>query len=572
MAEDKIDRLAAILADISDALRSYREALAEAAAHPGNFEAAVKAASAFQARFQERAASLGGPIVDAMLSEERDHGIELLREFGDECGASVPHAAVAAQASAPPERPYEADEFDTYAALALESERAQAATPSAEELDAINRQRFAEMLEAQEGNASKTNAMAPEEAWKRAYSSKSSVEIVDSPRLRPAGDDAIAKLAARFKSGDHVTVADDDEASDYDRRRKVDAERVDKMLQDAGRIRELDSMAAAFEAFGRFGSLFSNVNLRIAADWPQDWNHAFTSLGACWARYLQDHPNIAADDIRKNRLKRKLACLASHAKTSQPEFVYGLAHHHEPPTGSSWLQEAQRHYNLLRSRISDWTPLKSRPSERSERPRWNEDDALRRLCEAVGAGESDGDEALALEIIAEVVAEGGDLNATRFLNAVEQIRDLVEERDDLSDVARALRNRDKEDAATAHNERFDLWPHQQLTAGKRAVIVGGARMAERLDAIKDAFEFAEVEWQGTRPGCHAKADSLRQRMINGNVDYVIALQPFVGHMWTNLIFKEKDGPAVAMLSEGYGIGQLRRAFERFVVKNEDAAE
>lgn len=569
MAEDKIDRLAAILADISDALRSYREALAEAAAHPGNFEAAVEAASAFQARYQERAASLGGPIVDVMLSEEREHGIELLREFSDECRAPLPSALAEAKPGAPL---YSNEEVETYAALALESERAQAATPSAEELDAINRQRFAEMLEAHEGSASKTNTMAPEEAWKRAYSPKPSVEIVDSPRLRPAGDDAIAKLAARFKSGDHVTVDDDDEASDYDRRRNADAGRVDKMLQDAGRIRELDSMAAAFEAFGRFEGLFSDVNLRIAADWPRDWNHAFTSIGACWARYLQDHPDIAADGNRRSRLDRMFARLSGHSKTSQPGIVHGLAHHHQPPTGSSWLQEAQRHYNLLRSRVSDWAPLKSSPSERSESPRWNEDDALRRLCEAVGAGESDGDETLALEIITEIVNEGGDLNATRFLNAVEQIRDLVEERDELSDVARALRNRDKEDAATAHNERFDFWPHQELTAGKRAVIVGGARMAERLDAIKEAFEFAEVEWQGTRPGCHAKADSLRQRMINGNVDYVIALQPFVGHMWTNLIFKEKDGPAVAMLSEGYGIGQLRRAFERFVVKNEDAAE
>ena len=108
------------------------------------------------------------------------------------------------------------------------------------------------------------------------------------------------------------------------------------------------------------------------------------------------------------------------------------------------------------------------------------------------------------------------------------------------------------------------WPGLQHTRGKRAVIVGGDGREERRPQIRDAFQFAELEWPDVPKGAPGKVASLVEQVRGKRYDIVICLQRFISHGVTDQLFG-LDVPGVrVVLAKGYGVQQVRAALDRYL--------
>jgi len=111
------------------------------------------------------------------------------------------------------------------------------------------------------------------------------------------------------------------------------------------------------------------------------------------------------------------------------------------------------------------------------------------------------------------------------------------------------------------------WPHRAMVAGKRAAILGGDKRPARLERLKAAFGFASIEWMENCLGGFNHLESMERRLVHGSVDLVILVRAFTSHTITDRVFALRLPPTVTLvLSDTYGVLQVRRAFERFLGK------
>lgn len=304
--------------------------------------------------------------------------------------------------------------------------------------------------------------------------------------------------------------------------------------------REVDVLVEAGGLLGAWSQLDAKANL------------ALTSWMCHRARAAQKEVRRRDLHACAERLDRLFQVLSGHSKRSRPGLIHGLAREHEPEPGESWLSHA---------RASEQRVVALFAQRDDSAPGPNIDDALRRLTDDVKRGMDDAAFARRAEAI---VAMGASQHHTRLVRLATIHADALP--DTLADLRRAAlaeREADLEDDTEPPSRLLSGWPWLPATLGKTAIVVGGDPRPERVKRIKEAFGFREVEWvdQGSASG--ARLDSLLQKMRNGTVDVVIMMRAFSSHTLTDRTFALKDAPCITVLSDSYGIQQIKLAIERY---------
>lgn len=103
-------------------------------------------------------------------------------------------------------------------------------------------------------------------------------------------------------------------------------------------------------------------------------------------------------------------------------------------------------------------------------------------------------------------------------------------------------------------------------AGKESTTpdLGGDGRPERIPQIQAAFALAEVHWDALPKHAPRALASSIDRIKAGRYDLVVCLQRFVSHDITDAVWGCDGACAMRVLAASYGIGQLQRAFERFL--------
>lgn len=108
------------------------------------------------------------------------------------------------------------------------------------------------------------------------------------------------------------------------------------------------------------------------------------------------------------------------------------------------------------------------------------------------------------------------------------------------------------------------WPWLDFTKGKRGIILGGDSREESRVRIERAFQFAQLDWEGTE-GKSMNAQRVRDRVLAKTVDLVILLR-FIGHDIDKLVLpacRSTKTPFI-FLSGGYGIKSIQQEVERTI--------
>ena len=130
-------------------------------------------------------------------------------------------------------------------------------------------------------------------------------------------------------------------------------------------------------------------------------------------------------------------------------------------------------------------------------------------------------------------------------------------------VAAELEARETEPAIPAVRIAED-WHGFAHTRGKRAVIVGGDGREERQPMLQQAFKFAELDWPDVPKNSPGRSGAVISQAKRGKYDFVICLQRFISHNITDALFDLEVPGTLVVLSEGYGVQQLRAGFDRYL--------
>lgn len=289
---------------------------------------------------------------------------------------------------------------------------------------------------------------------------------------------------------------------------------------------------------------------------PAHHNHLLTSFATKRLRAAQQ---VVAERLpgmqREHELvERAIRALSRHSKQTRPGFVHGLALHHGPEHGS-WIEDAGVEEERIRLELG----LVDAADTAHEAV--NIDDVLRRLTEAVHDGLSDDD---LVKRVRSALRDGVAPDHTRLVRLVAPYVELLGG-DEFSALRRAVDAELAEQEVEADTDVSSLpagWPGWAYTRGKRAVIVGGEPRAQRVEAIQQAFGFADVQWVPKTDKGARKVQALVERMKNGTIDLVICLRAFSSHKLYDAVFDVAEPQCERVLADTYGVTQIRLAIER----------
>ena len=256
--------------------------------------------------------------------------------------------------------------------------------------------------------------------------------------------------------------------------------------------------------------------------------------------------------------ERTRAVMRELIKQAEPGRIdrraWGLALKHESRS-VNWLEDARQ----IQQELDDELGISPEPDLP---PKFNIDDAFRRLREEVAALPADQLAARIHDLRANGVAE----TDRRWVKLLEpRLADLAGDRT-LAKVTRAVASALAEDDSDDDSVRaIDAnWHGFAHTAGKRAVIVGGDGRSERSVAMKTAFQFERLDWPDIPKNGPNKANALIAQVRKGKYQIVICLQPFISHKLTDQLFDIDVPGTKVVLAQGYGLVQVKLALERYL--------
>ncbi len=291
---------------------------------------------------------------------------------------------------------------------------------------------------------------------------------------------------------------------------------------------------------------FETATMKRVSDWLDAWS-VLQPLGTelnrplsvlVWRlRALQDRsPSNRVDQLIRGTHKVVGECNAG--------FVPGLRRS-DRPQGSSWDEDADA--MLGHSRNSAGTVLLT--PEEALQPLYSAD--LSR-CDAPTL------RALVIRALDQKVPH----DDKRLLKLLAGRRADLKGEGRLKRVRRALRAFEKAQMPMSRPSDWppEDWPLWHLTRGRTAVIVGGDPRPRSRDQIRQAFEFAHVEWAE-----HDKTylDRLQQRAESGSVDVFLFIR-FGKHIVDDKVLRPIRGDLSrwVRVDHGYGVSEIRRCMER----------
>lgn len=131
------------------------------------------------------------------------------------------------------------------------------------------------------------------------------------------------------------------------------------------------------------------------------------------------------------------------------------------------------------------------------------------------------------------------------------------------------RNLDRPDPEIARQEEIDAQREQHaalraVTRGRKVVMIGGDVREEKRRALRQVFEFDDLEWVPYESARPAQIKSLEQRVRNHGMDLILILKEFVGHHVSESLrpLCEEHGIPCLMVEHGYGTQQVAEALRR----------
>jgi hypothetical protein len=345
-------------------------------------------------------------------------------------------------------------------------------------------------------------------------------------------------------------------------------------LEAIGRPTQVTDAAAAAAMVARLVDATSDLDSWLV--FPQDVQQALTGLASSIARHVQDEVHIPLHSATVDTLRAFFPAMTQWSKLYRPGFVPGLSRRFGPER-DSWLEDAEHWWWLLSDLTStgDTTPRAFQPAVREVKPtdrRFSEEDD----AEEVDAGEALREVELAAQnpeaelgpVVLRAVEAGVPQRDPRLLRALRPHMQRLSEIPGLKTLKAALRATSEADNPSEASEDApatavpDEWPFFWLTEGKRAVIVGGDRRQHAADRIREAFRFANVEWE-VKDARRLRA--LGERVRSKSVELVILLRGFIGHAEQETILDacRTSGIRFVVVDTGYGVNQVKLAIERF---------
>jgi hypothetical protein len=133
------------------------------------------------------------------------------------------------------------------------------------------------------------------------------------------------------------------------------------------------------------------------------------------------------------------------------------------------------------------------------------------------------------------------------------------------------RNLERPDPESARQEEIDAQREQYAdlraaTRGRKVVMIGGDVREEKRRALRQVFEFDELEWVPYESARPVQIKSLEQRVRNHGMDLILILKEFVGHHVSESLrpLCEENGIPCLMVEHGYGTHQVAEALRRGV--------
>lgn len=252
--------------------------------------------------------------------------------------------------------------------------------------------------------------------------------------------------------------------------------------------------------------------------------HAFLTALAARLRVLQENGGAVLPG-----LERLFGLMAGHAQEQQLGFVHGLRIDHRPASTPSWSAEAEATHLGLRLLLGLGTDLPGAEARFAERLTQRPQAVKEALQCAIAAGLRADHPALAphIPLPARPASPRTGVEAPS-------------------------------EASTVPIEASLL----ALTAGKRALIVGGDQRGDCRERLIGAFGFASLDWEtGTKV---RRVGATAERLRQGGVDIAIFLKRFISHSLTNQLLPaaDKGGVTVAWVDQGYGAAAVAEALRK----------
>lgn len=109
-----------------------------------------------------------------------------------------------------------------------------------------------------------------------------------------------------------------------------------------------------------------------------------------------------------------------------------------------------------------------------------------------------------------------------------------------------------------------------VTAGRKALMIGGSVREDNRRALQRLFEFDRLDWEPYEDSKPAALDSIEQRIRNRGVDMVLILRSFVGHHVTDRLRPvcQRFEIPFLIVDRGYGPTQVGEALRKGLIKEE----
>lgn len=289
--------------------------------------------------------------------------------------------------------------------------------------------------------------------------------------------------------------------------------------------------------------------------WPRHVQRHLVGLLACRLRSLQDEQGVPEYELQDG-----FSALTRFSKRVKPGFVFGLSRSHRPQHGSSWDDDAVRHWDQLAALLPEDHELTEDQEDLLDR--------LTFLTAEIGAAPSDDAREVvrsqATRLLAETLEAGVDAREPALVAQAMVLQPLPNTRPFLR-LRRALR--DASTPAVDHDDGLDIeadWGWWMHTRGKRGLIVGGTPSEETRATLEHGFGMAGLRW--------TDVETARRLLASGSVELLFVFERRISDAvaFEVVPLAQARNMPIVHVDHGTSVAMVKSAIERFTEREGEA--